>query len=272
MALAGSGFEIAVWETSTLRPHEQTIPAHVEQIARELEKDGMQKDPMLIDGRTGTVLDGMHRLAAFAFLGVRRAVCCSLDYRSPEVAVRRWARVYRADGLDFREVLHAKGLTRRLAKAEAMEGLDERREGVAVIVGGEALVHAGRADLEAALRFVEDLDSAAVANGWRRRFVAEDEAAEKEGGLDEAVVLVQRLRKEDVLAAALGGKLFPCKTSMHRVDPRPVAVRYPLAELAGATTASLQQLLSTREKRLLPEDSYYEGRRYKERLLVLNPE
>jgi len=57
---------------------------------------------------------------------------------------------------------------------------------------------------------------------------------------------------------------------MHVIDPRPVAVNFPMAELSGATSASLRKRLEGIREQLLPPGSTYEGRRYKERLLLLN--
>jgi ParB-like chromosome segregation protein Spo0J len=88
MALAKAGFTLAVKPVSTLRPHEEVIPSHVEGLAAEMKRDGVQKDPIIVDGDTMTVLDGMHRLAAFVSLGVENAVCCSVDYSSPAVKIR----------------------------------------------------------------------------------------------------------------------------------------------------------------------------------------
>jgi hypothetical protein len=59
---------------------------------------------------------------------------------------------------------------------------------------------------------------------------------------------------------------------MHLIDPRPVAVNFPVEDLNDATSASLRKLLEGRREYLLPSDSLYEGRRYKERLLLLNQE
>jgi hypothetical protein len=113
LSLAATGFEVSVRELASLRPHEETIPPHVEQMARRLEEDGVQKDPILIDRRSGAVLDGMHRLAAFAELGMKRAVCCSMDYASGKVAVGRWARVYQSGGReDFGQAFGAEGFTK----------------------------------------------------------------------------------------------------------------------------------------------------------------
>lgn len=269
MTLADTGFELTVRKLTSLRPHEETIPAHVEQMARQLEDDRVQKDPILIDGKSGTVLDGMHRLAAFARLGLERAVCCSLDYSSDNVTVRRWARVYQAGKRsELEEVFEAEGFIRRIGLEEALEALQKRSVGIVVALGGESRAQTGPSTLEESFKLVERIDRVSSARGWGRSFVPEDEIGEELPKPDRAVMLVQRLRKEDVISAAVERRLFPCKTSMHLVDPRPVAVRYPLSELKGPSgrRPSIPQ-----NGKLLPAGSTYEGRRYKERLLLLNP-
>jgi hypothetical protein len=57
---------------------------------------------------------------------------------------------------------------------------------------------------------------------------------------------------------------------MHFVDPRPMALDFPIAELNGATPKSLSETLKGKSPIMLPPDSTYEGRRYKERLLLLD--
>ena len=90
-------------------------------------------------------------------------------------------------------------------------------------------------------------------------------------GRKQTLVLLPRLNKQDVLTAARSGRLFPCKTTMHIIDPRPVAIDFPLAELMKRTSPRpvLDGILKEEQSRLLPTNSVYEGRRYKERLLVL---
>jgi hypothetical protein len=273
LSLAGTGFELVVRELATLRPHEETIPAHVEQMVRRLNDDGLQKDPIIIDGRSGTVLDGMHRLAAFTSLGYGRAVCCSLDYGSEKVTVGRWARVYATDEPgQQRKAFANEGFTRRIGLEDAMAALENRAAGVAVAFGNDAFVQETRSSLEEAFKTVERIDQVSSDRRWRRTFVREEEMEEQVSKDDRAVVLVQRLLKEDVVYAAKMGKLFPCKTSMHTIDPRPVAVNFPLADLIEEEgKEELQEKLAGRKARLLPAGSLYEGRKYKERLLLLHP-
>jgi len=271
LALAGTGFELVLRELATLRPHEETIPAHVDQMVKRLHDDGVQKDPILIDGRSGTVLDGMHRLAAFASLGFDRAVCCSLDYGTEKVTVGRWARVYVAEDMEQqRKVFADEGFAKPMDLEVAVGALEKRELGVTVALGDRAFVQERKSDLAEAFRTVERIDQVSSDHGWKRSFVREEEMQEQVSKGDRAVLLVERLLKKDVFEAAQTGSLFPCKTSMHTIDPRPVAVNFPLSELKEKGR-NIQQRLMGREARLLPPGSTYEGRRYKERLLLLNP-
>jgi hypothetical protein len=271
LALAGTGLELVVKELETLKPHEETIPANVQLMARSLREDGIQKDPIIVDGRTGTVLDGMHRLAAFSSLGFDRAVCCSLDYQSEKVTVGRWARVYVARGREQqRKVFAGEGFTVSMAQKDALAALERKEVGVAVVLGTEALVRRG-SSLTDAFETVERIDRVSSDEGWKRSFVREEEIEEQASKGDRAVVLVQRLLKQDVIDAARSGRLFPCKTSMHTIDPRPVAINYPVADLTEkGGREETRDRLGGRKARLLPAGSVYEGRRYKERLLLLN--
>ncbi len=271
MALAKAGFVLAVKPVDILRPHEETIPEHVKGLAAEMKKDGVQRDPIMIDQETATVLDGMHRLAAFRALKVENAVCCSVDYSSKAVSIGRWARVYAMkNGDSAAEALRWANTTRRVTLAEAFDALDNKDAGLAVFTSSAAHLPAGRMGLAGAIDAIAEFDSRSADRGWKREFVPEDDVDIPLQSERNIVVLVRRLGKDDVVAAGRSGKLFPCKTSMHRIDPRPVAVNFPLTALNGTTTASLRKALEGRNGHLLPPNSMYEGRRYKERLLLLN--
>ncbi|MDA4127404.1 MAG: hypothetical protein OK452_09445 [Thaumarchaeota archaeon] len=272
MALDVAGFSLGIRSTESLLPHEQTIQSHVESLATEMQRDGVQKDPIIVDRGSGTVLDGMHRLAAFSSLGISRAACCSVDYGSGAVTLSRWARVYSLPrGESYASALEAGSITRRVSLADAFDALGRQEVGLAVLTSDAAYLPTRTTDLMATFELVLGLDSISEKQGWRRDFVPEDDLDISLQGSRNIVVLVRKLSKEDVVSAAKSRRLFPCKTSMHRIDPRPVAVNFPLAELNVATTEVLRERLRGKRERLLPADSLYDGRRYKERLLLLNP-
>ncbi|HEY6283238.1 MAG TPA: ParB N-terminal domain-containing protein [Nitrososphaerales archaeon] len=272
MALDVAGFGLGIRSTESLLPHEETIQSHVESLATEMERDGVQKDPIIVDRVSGTVLDGMHRLAAFSRLGIAKAACCSVDYGSKSVTLSRWARVYSLPrGDSYASTLESVSITRRVSPADALEALGHKEVGLAVLTSDAAYLPTRFTDMMTTFELVLGLDSFSEKQGWKRGFVPEEDLDFSLQEKRNIVILVQKLTKEDVVSAAKNRNLFPCKTTMHQIDPRPVAVNFPLAELNVATTEALRELLKGKRERLLPADSVYGGRRYKERLLLLNP-
>ncbi|MDA4121154.1 MAG: hypothetical protein OK404_01960 [Thaumarchaeota archaeon] len=272
MDLAAAGFSLSIHPIANLRPHEETIPSHVEAIAEDLRRDHVQKDPILIDGRSRAVLDGMHRIAAFHKLGLENAVCCSVEYDRDSVLLGRWARVYEDAAVRELELLVKEvGFGRQASRTQAISELDKRKTGLAAFLGESVLLPDRKMTVAEAFAMVREIDKASQMGGWGRKFVRDDELDGIEQLQRKLIILVERLLKSEVVSAAVSGKLFPCKTSLHSVDPRPVAVNFPISELSNATTADLQELLGKTEGRILPANSVYGGRRYKERLLLLNP-
>lgn len=273
MALEGTGVRVDVRPVSSMLPHEETIPSHVERIATEIRQEGIQRDPIIVDAESGAVLDGMHRLAAFLRLGLEAAVCCPVDYASRSVGLHRWARAYSHAGRgDLAQALLDAGVSRRSTLSEAFAALDTRKCGLAALSSQGVFLPANPINLQGALAVVRGLDAIAQEAGWKREFFPEDDVDAALQDEAKVVVLVQRLGKDDVIAAARSGKLFPCKTSMHTVEPRPVGVNVPIEKLGSMTGTELRSQLQLSGAKLLPEGSYYQGRRYKERLLLLNPD
>ena len=271
MALATAGFSLGIRAVSSLRPHEETIPSRVMELVTEMRKDGMQKDPIMIDRDTGTVLDGMHRLAAFKELGEENAVCCSVEYSSKAITLGRWARCYTVrEGDSVAAAVTEAVDARRTSLAEAFSALQRRETLLAVLTSDSAYLIGGRGTQDGVVAAMATFDRLSEKEGWQRRFVPEDEVDIELQAKRNLVVLPRRLTKEDVVSAARTGRLLPCKTSMHLIDPRPVAVRFPLAELRSATTETLRKRLPGGGGRLAPAGTNYDGRRYKERLLFLD--
>ncbi|MFX1466245.1 MAG: ParB N-terminal domain-containing protein, partial [Promethearchaeota archaeon] len=67
--------DIRLEKLDYLQPHEKTAFKAVDQLAQEIEKDGFQKDPIIVEKNSMVVLDGMHRLAALKKLSCKTALC-----------------------------------------------------------------------------------------------------------------------------------------------------------------------------------------------------
>lgn len=272
MMLEPGGARLDFRPVLSLLPHEETIPESVERITRQLQSDGAQKDPLIVDRETGAVLDGMHRLEALRKLGLENVVCALVDYVAGNVEVRRWVRVYEEIGSKSTlQALQELRVAKQAKFEDAFDILEKRQISLLAVAGGRCYVPDSHFDLASAFDVERRLDALGRALGWKRNFVSDDEidvAIQREGGL---VVAIQPLGKQDVLNAARSGRLFPCKSSMHVIDPRPVGVNVPLALLKETSRKRLAEHLAGRRPELLPPNSVYEGRRYKERLLMLGP-
>ncbi len=271
MTLEGIVDSLVIRHLTQLRPHEETIPSHVVALAKEITADGMQRDPIIIDQRTGAVLDGMHRLAAFNRLGIKNSVCFAVDYSSPAVELRRWARTFQStEGGGFGAAARDLGLVKRSRRSGR-----PRTDGdyaVLAIIGTDSYALPRSASLDEAFATVREIDALAAGKRWEREFVPEEDIELEKRDPSKLVLLVREIGKRDVISAAVNGRLFPCKTSMHAVDPRPVSVNFPLEHLSDSDTPGLRRELERSHPVLLPPNSTHSGRTYKERLLVLRPE
>lgn len=256
---------------SSLLPHEETIETSTREMIAQLKVDGVQKDPVIVDATTHVILDGMHRLSAFKFLGIDYIVCSPVDYHSKEIRLERWLRIYGpTDGAGATLMMKELGMTAKCPPSEALSRLDRLEASAAAFASGLAFFRPGDHSLEEGFATLKAADELAGRSGLRRSFASEEELTQRATSRSEVALLVARFRKEDVLRAGLEKRLFPCKTSMHIVDPRPVGVNIPLVELENGSRKTVAERLSAGPFEVLPPNSSYEGRRYRERLLLLS--
>jgi hypothetical protein len=268
-----AGGRVDVRPVASLLPHEDTITPQADKLAAAMQRQGVQRDPLIADRETGTVLDGMHRLSAFKKMGAEYAVCYLVDYSSKSVTLERWVRVLSVSKTSLvPHVLENLGIDRKVTLSEVFDLVESRRSTLAIVgSSGSYVPSASIPDLSAAFELVRKIDGLAGALGWNETFVSDDEVDVELQDERKLLVLLPRLSKQDVLTAARSGRLFPCKTTLHLIDPRPVAIGFPLGELMKRAPPRpvLEALLKEDKSSLLPANSVYEGRRYKERLLVL---
>jgi len=166
-------------------------------------------------------------------------------------------------------MLAAVGLTTEVRTSDATDLLNRREASAAGFANGSAFLQQESKDIVAGFSLLRSADVFAQSRKMDRSFVGEEELSNHAQGSSEIVLATGRLDKGDILNAGISGRLLPCKTSRHSVDPRPVAVNIPVDELRTGSKKTLERLLSERRFEELPPNSVYEGRKYKERLLLL---
>jgi hypothetical protein len=241
---------LALLRLSELKLHEQVSEPLVLELMRELERDGLQLDPIIVEGGQLTVLDGAHRVEALKRLGARWVASYIVDYSSEDVQLRSWAWLLSREP---RGELGALGLRR-------LEGQEPDRAYVLVCASGryaprepalDALSWAGA--LWRAHRLLSPLISA---------FVTPEQAK----GAGTCAYLEPLLPgKQGILKLASLGQRLPPKVTRHVIMERPVNIRYPLEELRSESPKGLAE--RPRFARL-PAGSWFRGRFYEEELLV----
>lgn len=273
MALDAKDLGLDLRPIASLIPHEETIPGHSEKLGEQILKEGVQKDPLIVEREHGVVLDGMHRLSAFKSLGAEYVVCHPVDYASKSILLHGWVRVLRVGRLDLAaQMLENMGVSKKVSLSEVFGLIESRSCSVAAIGSSGCFVTGGPgSDASRGFEIVRRVDSAARVLGWAESFVAEDEIdLALEDPMNIALVL-PRFGKQDILSAAIGKKLLPYKTSMHSIDPRPVGVYFPLGSLMtrNPPKEELSKIIEGARPTILPSGSTYEGRTYKERLVLV---
>lgn len=86
--MVDSSVEVREVSLELLREHEQTEGERLRQIREEIQREGKLRHPILVDKRSGVILDGHHRFRAYRELGFHTIPCVLVDYRSDVVSVR----------------------------------------------------------------------------------------------------------------------------------------------------------------------------------------
>lgn len=268
----GLRLDIALVETENLLLHEETIPEALEVLQEKIEDDDMLRSPVIADGGSLVVLDGMHRVKALMNLGCRFTCVCMVDYQSPEIVLDRWCRIVPTD-LRIADFL---GMIKRLGLR--VFSLDRKREdtGILLLLQHKTLVlSAYKPGVKQAFKAVADLELRLRERGIEVGHETESDARERlEKGEVGAVICPPRIDKSQVLEVARRGEVFSFKATRHIVPARPVGVDVPLSLLRDEeltleeANQRLKELLEGKVLRRIPPGSLRGGRRYEEELYV----
>ncbi|HZY94877.1 MAG TPA: ParB N-terminal domain-containing protein [Candidatus Bathyarchaeia archaeon] len=262
--------QIQLKKIHDLRPHEETVPADLAAIAQDMKTDGTLRHPIVADVRSGTVLDGTHRLAALSQLGYEYAPAALIDYENPLVQVDRWHRIIGGEALDtFIKTCNLGPSKASLADADTF--LSERRAYAALHDMQECFVfRSGASDPLELSRQAFRLEEFARHSELGISYVDNPRSQSvEEPAFVMSTILVT---KPEVVDAATRRHLFPPKTTRHLIPSRPLATRVPLEWLRGREHGKAERLflrhLRSKTIKRLPEGSWIGSRRYQEEVFV----
>lgn len=274
----GLELKLRIESLDKVRIHEEIIPELLDALASDIKSRGEARDPVIVDSNTRVVLDGMHRVAALQKIGCRYLPVCLVDYQNPEVRVGCWYRVIQggAEESKFLDIFKLLGLEVKPSPQEgALMALEERNATAALLTKrGCYVLKAPETKIRESYTWVKRIERALREEGLSVKYENEPDAQQKvRSGEVAAALMVPRVRKEEVIDAALSGNVFAHKTTRHILPARPVGVNVSLEWLSGdrpldKINRALTESLSKRKLERLAKGSLFEGRRYDEELLV----
>jgi hypothetical protein len=247
---------------STLKPHEETVGRLSEGLVARIIRDGLQRDPIIVDEQSGVVLDGMHRLEVLRKIGAKNAVCYVIDYKSSDMKLYRWLRAVKAPSPALLQRL-LKELELTPDNTVGLEGSPK----VGIWIRGEKFGTTKGVGFEELCAAMRRFDKIVSEGNARVEFMDEETLKLDADEIDSAVLLTPRIIKSQVLFAGRTGALLPPKSTLHVFPLRPVNVNYPLEYLKSGRD-ELEGVLATKAWKRVEPPAFHEGRMYREELLV----
>jgi hypothetical protein len=237
-----------------------------------MRKEGLQRDPIIVDMESMVVLDGMHRLEALKHLGLTHAVCSLVVYNGEGVRLLRWSRSIKNPSNSLVSRLRVElRMSRRVDVAEGLRLLESGKVPSSLVLNGAALVCDSQGAGVSAIGFVKKFDRIIAEEQVDTDFVDEPSLTQALKERNRAVLLTAKLEKRQVIEAAKKAELFPHKTTMHLLEVRPMGVNFPITKLRGPADPSiLERMLSGREKKIIEPPTNHMGRVYADKLVVLS--
>lgn len=260
-----------------LKPHEEVIESLVTKLSQEISRDGIVRDPLIVDQADNVILDGMHRFNSLKRLKCHFAPCCLLDYMSPQITVGSWFRVFTVGEAKSvaQELLSSLGLDYSINEADAS---DSALQPATIIVTKNRVFSLTRSSgILERCRIAASIEKKLVASGHKVTYLSESLAAEwlRSEHVNFLIVL-PIFTKEIVRRFGLEGLLLPHKVTRHVIPSRPMEIDVPLSLLTDPNISlqeadeKLDELLERRKIERRPPGSVIDGRRYDEELIVFS--
>jgi len=224
------GLEIV--EVSELLQHEQTIDVNLLRLKEAMLNIGQLVDPIIVDKKTKTVLDGNHRMKVLKTIKVPNAVCQAVDYNDEKIKICGWFPVMenlsvdRISGLGFK--------TEPVDLEHGKQTLDSK--GAAFMLVNEKngkkecqLIEPSSYDLLGMLEAQEKILQK-INNSDKVLYIADDQVMEhlKAG---RSALFRRNFTKQDVIGEALAHRPLPPKSTRHLIPDRVIRLNMKLGWL-----------------------------------------
>lgn len=265
-------------DIDALKPHEEVIETSVRSLSKEMQEEGLVRDPLVVDQEENVILDGMHRLSSLKALKCKFAPCCLLDYDSPQVKVGSWFRLF---AVDDPSAIAAKLLSEARLDFSTTKTSPEKTtynpHTIILTADGFEYLLSEKLDVLEQTRTAVRLEKILTSKGHAVDYQSEITATEHlRTGPTNFIICLPIFTKQQIRECGLQNRLLPHKVTRHVIPSRPLRIDVPLgllkrssATLEGANR-ELGELLAARHVDRKAPGSVVDGRRYQEELLVFS--
>lgn len=198
-----------------LRPHEQIDPIRLHEIKKQLIKEGIQREPIIIDGDHLIVLDGHHRIKALKDLGYSKVAAHKINYKDNDLILKTWHPAIKGSKKELQTTLH--------------DHIDSSENNQILARCPRLILY----DKEHNLKTNRKTIMNSILGRFRIRYVRNEEKARELARHDKfaGCIIFESIEKQDVINAALSGRIFPPKTTQHIIPCKPEKCVIPLEKL-----------------------------------------
>ncbi|PSN84610.1 hypothetical protein B9Q01_00250 [Candidatus Marsarchaeota G1 archaeon OSP_D] len=249
-------FKILPIKISSLRPHEETIPQETEKLIKGFQKNGVQKNPIIVDESSLTILDGMHRFEVAKKIGLEFVLAMCVDYFFKGIEVKTWNRVFDCELKEALRIVEQNA--EQVGKGDFL--LKSKSFSIKFELSGDKVTQ---------YRKFSKLVELFKQNFGEPRFATSTKSKK-----DEIVLVPPPITKIDVIQSAQQGKLFPPKSTRHVFPVRLLLAQIPIKLLANkkldqeSADDAVSAYFRSLDLVLVKGKSMLEGRRYDEENLL----
>ena len=268
--------KIRLSNSDALLIHEETIPERVDELREEFVRDGIVKDPVVVDEASCVVLDGMHRVIALRELGCLRLPVCAVDYLNSSIKVGTWYRTSPAQFPidEYQKALSSLEIELRQFPFDSNKLLEDAPLAIAFSSRECFELRNDKMRIYEILKKAEEhMLQYCPSIGFETERDALDELV---NGHVHAIMTLPRIEKAEVCRAGLAARPFPHKVTRHVIPARPLAVNVALKTLINQNISSedadRQFVESLQRRRIMrrPPGSIMGDRRYEEETFVFS--
>jgi len=254
--------QLEIRDVKDLFGHEQTISRNLKRLKEAMLNIGQLVDPIIIDKKTGVVLDGNHRLKVLDIIECPLTACQTIDYQSPRIQLGTW---YPTVGKTLAELLKLDSIKHEKVDCktgkEAIQNL--RAPFMAMTSDGQChLLNPGSYKLR---EMIEEQNYIMTLLEKSEIDYIPDEEVEEFLGYGKTVLYRKAYTKEEVVKAAKDHSPFPPKSTRHAIPGRIIRLNMRLGWLHMDRESAWKELENMLRKRA------YDGnvRRYYEPVTVI---